>query len=60
MSLMKKRLDEINTIVDSFIMKVEQDTGERRVCYDSLSPQLRKMIEDHGYLNQPPNAMELK
>jgi len=53
MSLMKKRLDEINTVVEEFIRRATEDTGERKVCLDSLSPTLRQHLIDHGNLNQP-------
>ena len=53
MSMMKKRLDEINTVVEEYLHRVIEDTGERKVCLDSVSPALRQMLIDHGNLNQP-------
>lgn len=60
MSLMKKKLDEINTIVDTYLRHIEEDTGERRVCLESVNPVLRQRLIDHGRLNQPVNPMQFK
>lgn len=53
MSLMKKKLDEINTIVETYLRPIEEDTGKRKVCMESVNEKMRTFLINHGNLNQP-------
>ncbi len=60
MSLMKKRLDEINTAIETYLKPIIDETGERKVCLESVSEKMRRLLIDHGNLNQPIDARWFK
>jgi len=47
MSLMKKRLDDINTECDRYLFEIEQDTGKREVMLHWVRDQTRIKLTEH-------------
>lgn len=60
MSQMKKRLDEINTVVETYLRPIEQETGDRRVCLESIDERMRILLIQHGNLQQALNPLLFK
>ena len=49
MSLMKKRLDDINTECDRYLFEIEQDTGKREVMLHWVRDLTRINIVQHAH-----------
>mgnify|MGYP000880099438 FL=1 len=54
MSLMKKRLDQINTECDRYLFEIEQDTGKREVMLHWVRELTRINLTQHT--QSPDNA----